>query len=167
MAPQQYKNLWILIFCISSFLSCSTSLPKFDTRFNQLQAQMPVEKVSQLLGEPDLRELNNGVESWNYNQLDGRYVQFKEGKVTAFGRGVIQAARLATPESSPSLNPTPFVAKGIGLTCSNNLDCQSKNCHFKKCSGPNNCNVDIGNICATNNDCCSGFCDFGFCRKKK
>jgi hypothetical protein len=175
MVPQIKKNQLISFFKLLALnigilgalglgISCSTThTPSFDSKFNQLQSDMPQDKVQELLGTPDLKELKEGVEFWNYNQNDGRYVQFKNGHVVAFGRGVWAP----TNPNAPQVNPTPFVAKNIGDTCKIDDDCVSKNCHFKVCSGKNNCQVPDGKVCATNTDCCSGLCDFGFCRKKR
>ncbi len=160
-----YRNILIALCLLGACFSCTAPnakvTPSFDSKFNELAAQMTTDEVKKLLGPASLRELKDGIETWHYENIgEGsfpKYVQFKSGAVTGFGK----------EETSPSKSDQPSLPSNnreIGQSCKDDVECQSRNCHFNKCSGKDNCNVDLGKICATNHDCCSHFCDFNICR---
>src|SRR6185503_2011938 len=107
--------------------------PTFESKFNQLEIGQTTDQVQTLLGTPDLREVVNGVEIWHYSVNDLRRVEFKDKKVTGFARDTAPGSDLAGNSSA-----LPGSLK-LGADCKTDKECQSGNCHFKTCSGPNNC----------------------------
>jgi len=147
----------IILLISASVLAFADS---FDQKFNTLERGMARAQVKTLLGPPDLREAKGTTETWHYSQNEGRQVIFDEGKVTEFGKERPAAG------PTPTLGPTPIPhILGIGEDCKKDIECQSENCHFGRCSGKNNCSVPLGKTCATDSDCCDGRCDFQKCKK--
>jgi len=152
----------LLKILIALLISTAFAAPTaFDQKFNTLEKGMGPAQVKALLGPPDLREAKGTTETWHYYQNEGRQVIFDGGKVTEFGK------EQPAPPPTPTLGPTavPHILR-IGDECKKNLECQSDNCHFGRCSGKNNCSVPAGQQCATDNDCCDGRCDFQKCKKR-
>jgi hypothetical protein len=162
---------YIALFIMILLVACKTAEPRFDSKMNQLNLGMAPEAVSQILGAPELREASEDKEKWLYNLreplAEQRFVLFTGGKVSAFGRTQSVTAPQAVPtlEKSDQLNPNS-TPRPIGEACKEDQECESQNCHFKRCSGKNNCSVPEGRVCGDDNQCCTGFCNFGICRKK-
>lgn len=161
--PLLNKVAYAALLTLFVVLSCAKAPPAipFDQKFNQLELGQTTDQVQTLLGPAVLREVKDGKEIWHYQLDDPRDVEFKDKKVVAFFRGTpVNTTGPAT--GTPALT----APKKIGEDCEANKDCQSLNCHFKTCSGSNNCSKNIGDRCATDRECCSGFCDFAVCKKK-
>jgi hypothetical protein len=155
MGLQLLLKIFLALFISISVFAAPTD---FDKKFNTLEKGMTTKAVKTLLGAPDLREAKGTGETWHY---EGRQVIFDNGKVSEFGKEGPQVAATPTPE--PTTVPHTL---GIGDTCKKDVECQSENCYFKKCSGKNNCSVPFGKLCATDSDCCDGKCDFQKCKKR-
>jgi hypothetical protein len=178
----------ILISCSSKYIAHNSQTASnenssqadtdFDSQFNNLSVGIDSLKAKELLGNPSLKEAKDSIEIWHYNKNGGRFVQLTSGKVTSFGKseGTFAPTSSGSPQAvqqplaQPSeLNQTPIAqaSRQIGGACSKDKDCKGDNCHFKICSGRNNCQKTVGQVCATDEDCCNSRCNFGFCKTVK
>lgn len=152
-------RLAALLLNLCFILSCSSAEKEFQSKFNQLSPKMTADQVEKILGPPQNKQLQNDLDTWQYPYK--KFVRFKDSKLTEYGDGSVLTQTKAPDDKFEG------PARPIGQACKEDSHCLSDNCHFKVCSGPQNCFIPLGGMCAVDKQCCGGICDMGKCIKQR